>query len=81
MREHGILKRVLLIYSEAIRRIIADEELPPEAVMDSAKIIRSFIEDYHEKLEEDFLFLALKRRANSRTWSGCCCYSIKAEES
>jgi hemerythrin-like domain-containing protein len=30
--------------------------LPPETVADSAKIIRSFIEDYHEKLEEDFLF-------------------------
>jgi hemerythrin-like domain-containing protein len=29
-----------------------NEDLPP----DSAKIIRSFIEDYHEKLEEEFLF-------------------------
>ena len=56
MREHGVLKRVLLIYDEAIRRIDANEDLPPDAVMDSAKIIRSFIEDYHEKLEEEFLF-------------------------
>jgi hemerythrin-like domain-containing protein len=56
MREHGVLKRVLLIYAEAIRRIDANEDLPPETLADSAKIIRSFIEDYHEKLEEDFLF-------------------------
>lgn len=56
MREHGVLERVLLIYDEAIRRIDANEDLPPDAVMDSAKIVRSFIEDYHEKLEEDFLF-------------------------
>jgi hemerythrin-like domain-containing protein len=56
MREHGVLKRVLLIYGEAIRRIEAKQALPPETVMDSAKIIRSFIEDYYEKLEEDFLF-------------------------
>ena len=56
MREHGILKRVLLVYGEGIRRIETDQELPPETIMDSAKIIRSFIEDYHEKLEEDFLF-------------------------
>jgi|SRR5262245_25799322 len=56
MREHGVLKRVLLIYGEGIRRIETDQELPPETIMDSAKIIRNFIEDYHEKLEEDFLF-------------------------
>lgn len=56
MREHGVLKRVLLIYGEAIRRIDANEDLPPEILTDSAKIIRSFIEDYHEKLEENFLF-------------------------
>jgi hemerythrin-like domain-containing protein len=29
--------------------------------MDSAKIIRNFIEDYHEKLEEDFLFPRFKK--------------------
>jgi hemerythrin-like domain-containing protein len=56
MREHGVLKRILLIYGEAVRRIQVNEEIPPRALMDSAKIIRSFIEDYHEKLEEDFLF-------------------------
>ena len=56
MREHGVLKRVLLIYGEAVRRIDAKKDLPPETIADSAKIIRSFIEDYHEKLEENFLF-------------------------
>jgi len=38
------------------RRIDAKEDLPPESVADAAKIIRDFIEDYHEKLEENFLF-------------------------
>jgi hemerythrin-like domain-containing protein len=56
MREHGVLKRVLLVYDEAIRRIDAKQDLPPQSVHDSANIIRSFIEDYHEKLEEDYLF-------------------------
>jgi hemerythrin-like domain-containing protein len=57
MREHGVLKRILLIYDEAVRRLDAGgRELPPDAVADSAGIIRAFIEDYHEKLEEDFLF-------------------------
>src|SRR6266487_3473586 len=56
MREHGVLKRVLLIYGEALRRLYAKQDLLPEALADAAGIIRSFVEDYHEKLEEDFLF-------------------------
>jgi hemerythrin-like domain-containing protein len=56
MREHGILKRVLLVYEEAIRRIDTNQDLAPGAVRDAATIIRTFIEDYHEKLEEDYLF-------------------------
>jgi hemerythrin-like domain-containing protein len=61
MREHGVLKRILLIYSEAIRRIEGQEDFPPEPLADSAKIIRDFVEDYHEKLEEDFLFPRFKK--------------------
>ncbi|HSB76049.1 MAG TPA: hemerythrin domain-containing protein [Terriglobales bacterium] len=56
MREHGVLKRVLLIYDEIGRRIRDKKDFPPQAVSDSAKIIRDFIENYHEKLEEDYLF-------------------------
>ena len=61
MREHGVLKRILLVYGEAIRRIDSKEDLPPEPLADSAKIIREFVEDYHEKLEEDFLFPRFKK--------------------
>jgi hemerythrin-like domain-containing protein len=56
MREHGILKRVLLAYDEVIRRIRAKRDFPPNAVTEGATIIRKFIEEYHEKLEEDHLF-------------------------
>ncbi len=63
MREHGVLKRILLVYEEAIRRLDAKQKLPPEPLADSAQIIRSFIEDYHELLEENHLFPRY-RRAN-----------------
>jgi hemerythrin-like domain-containing protein len=56
MREHGVLRRVLLIYEEAISRIKASKELPSSVIADSAGIIRRFVEDYHEKLEEDQIF-------------------------
>jgi hemerythrin-like domain-containing protein len=63
MREHGVLKRILLVYGEALRRMDTNEDLPPEPLAESAKIIREFVEDYHEKLEENFLFPRF-RKAN-----------------
>jgi hemerythrin-like domain-containing protein len=56
MREHGVLNRVLLVYEECTRRIEAKKDIPPEPIADAAKLVRTFIEDYHEKLEEDHLF-------------------------
>jgi len=64
MREHGVLKRILLVYGEAIRRIDAKQDLPPDPILDAAKIVRNFVEDYHEKLEENFLFPRF-RKANT----------------
>lgn len=56
MREHGILKRVLLAYDAIIHRIQMGQDFSPQTVIDGATILRKFIEDYHEKLEEDYLF-------------------------
>jgi len=56
MREHGVLDRVLLIYEEILSRIDPAKDVDPSALRDAAGIIRTFIEDYHEKLEENYLF-------------------------
>lgn len=62
MREHGVLTRVLLIYDEAVRRLGAGgRDLSPEALKQSAELVRSFVEDYHEKLEEQHLFPRFKK--------------------
>jgi hemerythrin-like domain-containing protein len=61
MREHGVLKRVLLIYREGIRRLQAGDEAPVRALNAGAGIIRSFIEDYHEQLEEQHVFPKLEQ--------------------
>jgi hemerythrin-like domain-containing protein len=63
MREHGVLKRVLLVYRDLIRRIDAKEDFPPDVLTGSAHLIRNFVENYHEKLEEDYLFPRF-RKAN-----------------
>jgi hemerythrin-like domain-containing protein len=56
MQEHGVLERILLIYQEVARRIERDETVDVGVVTSAAAIIRRFVEDYHEHLEEQFVF-------------------------
>jgi hemerythrin-like domain-containing protein len=56
MREHGVLNRILLIYEEGLRRLRAGEKVPPDVFHKPATLVRKFVEDYHEKLEEKFIF-------------------------
>jgi hemerythrin-like domain-containing protein len=62
MREHGVLNRILLIYDEGVRRLKAKEELPSDALRQTAEIVRKFLEDYHSKLEENFIFTEFEKR-------------------
>jgi hemerythrin-like domain-containing protein len=56
LREHGVLNRVLLIYEEGLRRLRDKEDVGPELFHKTAQLVRKFVEDYHEKLEEKFIF-------------------------
>ncbi len=56
MREHGVLRRILLIYEDIQGRLTGDKEFPTETLSRAVEIIHEFIEQYHEKLEEDYLF-------------------------
>jgi hemerythrin-like domain-containing protein len=62
MREHGVLNRILLIYEEGLRRLRAREEVTPAVFRDAADLVRKFVEDYHEKLEEKFIFPAFEKQ-------------------
>jgi hemerythrin-like domain-containing protein len=67
MREHGVLNRVLLIYDEGMRRIAANEKFDGTVLVKAAGLIKSFIEDYHEKLEEDHIFPRFEQSGNKLT--------------
>ena len=56
MREHGVLNRILLIYDNCKMHLVNGDQFSLNPLNDAAQIIRSFIEEYHEKLEEDYLF-------------------------
>src|SRR5581483_1074378 len=58
MREHGVLRRILIVFSETgpkLRHDPSSVALP--AVQNAAKLFRAFGEEYHEKqLEEAYIF-------------------------
>jgi hemerythrin-like domain-containing protein len=60
MQEHGVLERILLIYDEATRRIEHGEAFDPAVIGKAANIVRRFVEEYHEKNEEQFVFPRLQ---------------------
>lgn len=63
MREHGVLRRALLVYSESATRLATKAgSVDPGALAETAKLFRSFGEDYHERqLEEAYVFPAVRK--------------------
>lgn len=63
MREHGVLRRALLVYQESAAKLnAAASAIDPEALQKTAKLFRVFGEDYHEqKLEEAHIFPAVQK--------------------
>jgi len=66
MQEHGLLNRILLVYDNCKTKLLNKESFPIEAIANAAGIVRSFVEDYHEKQEENYLFPRFKK-ANQLT--------------
>jgi len=56
MREHGVLDRLLLVYEAGLRKFAANEDFDPAIIANAAEIVRDFIENYHEKSEEEAVF-------------------------
>jgi hemerythrin-like domain-containing protein len=67
MREHGVIRRALVVYREAGDRLRNNPAtVPADALGRTARLLRSFGEDYHEKqLEEAHIFPALRQRGGS----------------
>lgn len=64
MREHGLLNRLLIIYEMIVNNIdnTTDKTVLSGYVYHVAKIIHEFIEEYHERLEEDYIFPEFEKR-------------------
>jgi len=63
MREHGVLRRALIVYAELASRLQAGRhDLNLAALGDAAKLFREFGENYHERiLEEQYVFPEVRK--------------------
>ena len=63
MREHGVIRRVLVVYREAAARLrTKPAAVPLDALQRAARLVRTFGEDYHERqLEETHVFPAVRK--------------------
>jgi hemerythrin-like domain-containing protein len=63
MREHGVLRRALIVYAELASRLQAGRrDLNLAAMGDAAKLFREFGENYHERiLEEQYVFPEVRK--------------------
>lgn len=56
MREHGVLRRLMLVYDEMARRLKTEAAVPSQILAKANDIIHRFIQEYHERNEETQVF-------------------------
>ena len=65
MREHGVLHRILLIYNDALKYLrgqkVNNQVNIYYIICNTASIAHEFIEGYHQKLEEQYVFPKLSQ--------------------
>ncbi len=63
MREHGVLRRILNVYSELAQRLQVEGDADAIALAEAAMLFRDFGEDYHQLLEEVYIFPEVREAA------------------
>lgn len=61
MREHDVLHRIMLVYQKIVATQAPPAEWPAKSLTESARLTQRFIEEYHQKLEEDYVFPAFEK--------------------
>ena len=61
MREHGVLERLMVIYSAAAQRLDRGDRAVLDPIRSAATIARDFVESYHERIEEQYVFPRFER--------------------
>ncbi|HYL74912.1 MAG TPA: hemerythrin domain-containing protein [Bryobacteraceae bacterium] len=67
MREHGVIRRALLVYHETVPLLRAKyASVDPAALYKTAQLFRRFGEDYHERMLEETHIFPMVRKLSGR---------------
>src|SRR5689334_13751538 len=62
MRQHGVLRRVLLVYRQTAAQLRGGGKLDPKLLRQVAQLFRDFGENFHERmLEQAYVFPTLRK--------------------
>lgn len=61
MKEHGVLRRILLVYEASRAQLTGVGDFHAPILRSAASIVHRFVEQYHEKLEEEHVFPRFER--------------------
>jgi hemerythrin-like domain-containing protein len=62
MREHGVLRRILLVYQQSAVKLRSGDAVDLVTLNRAARLFRTFGEDYHQlTLEEAFIYPSLRK--------------------
>ena len=69
MREHGVIRRALLVCAETVSKLRQRaSSVDAAALRQTARLFRTFGEDYHEKLlEEQHIFPIVRKQGGAST--------------
>ncbi|MGZ5172353.1 MAG: hemerythrin domain-containing protein, partial [Burkholderiales bacterium] len=66
MREHGVIRRALLVYEETVPKLRKNaSSIDPAALHRTAQLFRTFGENYHERMLEEQHIFPVIRKMNS----------------
>lgn len=61
MRGHGLMLRTLIIYDVLRDRITRGQTVEPSSIIKTAEVIHGYLEEFHEKAEEKYIFASMER--------------------
>jgi len=62
MRQHGVLRRVMLVYRQTATQLRAGGKIDPKVLRQAAQLFRDFGENFHERmLEQAYVFPTLRK--------------------
>jgi len=81
MREHGVIRRALLVYFEVVPTLRQNAaSVDAAALQQTAKLFRTFGEDYHERMLEEEHIFTVDSKTGKRT-QALCRHSNRATQS